>query len=680
MAEFIYTMKKARKAHGEKVILDDVTLMFYPGAKIGVVGPNGAGKSTVLQIMAGLQQPSNGEAYLTPGFTVGILMQEPILNESKNVIDNVKEGVAETVAMLDRFNAISDEMANPDADYDKLLAEMGELQEQLDHRNAWELDSQLEQAMDALRCPPADANVSVLSGGEKRRVALCKLLLQAPDLLLLDEPTNHLDAESVLWLEQHLNKYAGAVVAITHDRYFLDNVAEWILELDRGRAYPYEGNYTTYLETKSARLKIEGQKDAKRAKRLTEELEWVRQNAKGRQVKSKARLARYEEMAAEADKMRKLDFEEIQIPPGPRLGNVVIEVDHLTKGFGDRVLIDDLSFTLPRNGIVGVIGPNGAGKTTLFKTLLGLETPDSGNVKIGETVKISYVDQSRGGLDPKKTLWEVVSDGLDFIKVGMVEMPSRAYVSCFGFKGPDQQKPTGVLSGGERNRLNLALTLKQGGNLLLLDEPTNDLDVETLGSLENALLEFPGCAVVISHDRWFLDRVATHILAYEGDSKWFWFEGNFESYEANKIQRLGADAARPHRVTYRKLTRYMRYQSKQYVRWDDLDAFGHVNNAKYLTYAQEARFAWSGILEMVVARAEVDFIAPIYDGDSFVDVELWVSAIGTSSFSVTYEMKLKGEVVARVKTVQVTVDMKTKKSHPISTEQREFLTKYLETE
>ncbi len=555
MAEFIYTMKKARKAHGEKVILDDVTLMFYPGAKIGVVGPNGAGKSTVLQIMAGLQQPSNGEAYLTPGFSVGILMQEPVLNESKNVIDNVKEGVAETVEMLDRFNVISEELGNPDADYDKLLAEMGDLQEKLDHRNAWELDSQLEQAMDALRCPPPDADVSVLSGGEKRRVALCKLLLQAPDLLLLDEPTNHLDAESVLWLEQHLNKYAGAVVAITHDRYFLDNVAQWILELDRGRAYPYEGNYTTYLETKSARLKIEGQKDAKRAKRLTEELEWVRQNAKGRQVKSKARLARYEEMAAEADKMRKLDFDEIQIPPGPRLGNVVIEVEHLTKGFGDRVLIDDLSFTLPRNGIIGIIGPNGAGKTTLFKTILGLETPDSGNVKIGETVKISYVDQSRGGIDPKKSLWEVVSDGLDFIKVGMVEMPSRAYVSCFGFKGPDQQKPAGILSGGERNRLNLALTLKQGGNLLLLDEPTNDLDVETLGSLENALLEFPGCAVVISHDRWFLDRVATHILAYEGDSKWFWFEGNFESYEENKIQRLGADAARPHRVTYRKLTR-----------------------------------------------------------------------------------------------------------------------------
>jgi len=555
MAEFIYTMKKARKAHGDKVILDDVTIMFYPGAKIGVVGPNGAGKSTVLQIMAGLQQPSNGEAYLTPGYTVGILLQEPQLDETKNVIDNVKEGVAETVAMLARFDEISAEMANPDADYDTLLTEMGNMQEQLDHRNAWELDSQLEQAMDALRCPPPDADVSVLSGGEKRRVALCKLLLQAPDLLLLDEPTNHLDAESVLWLEQHLNKYVGAVVAITHDRYFLDNVAQWILELDRGRAYPYEGNYSTYLETKAARLKVEGQKDAKRAKRLAEELDWVRQNAKGRQAKSKARLARYEEMAAEADKMRKLDFEEIQIPPGPRLGNVVIEVNNLTKGFGDRVLIEDLSFTLPRNGIVGIIGPNGAGKTTLFKTLMGMEEPDSGAVKIGETVKISYVDQSRGGIDPKKSLWEVVSDGNDFIKVGQVEMPSRAYVSCFGFKGPDQQKAAGVLSGGERNRLNLALTLKQGGNLLLLDEPTNDLDVETLGSLENALLEFPGCAVVISHDRWFLDRVATHILAYEGDAKWFWFEGNFESYEANKIERLGAEASRPHRMTYRKLTR-----------------------------------------------------------------------------------------------------------------------------
>ena len=555
MAEFIYTMKKARKAHGDKVILDDVTLMFLPGAKIGVLGPNGAGKSTVLQIMAGLQQPSNGEAYLTPGYSVGILLQEPPLNEDKNVLENVQEGVAETIGLLTRFNAISEEMANPDADYDKLLAEMGTLQEQLDHRNAWDLDSQLEQAMDALRCPPPEADVKVLSGGERRRVALCKLLLQKPDLLLLDEPTNHLDAESVLWLEQHLSKYEGTVVAITHDRYFLDNVAQWILELDRGRAYPYEGNYTTYLETKEARMKVEGQKDAKRAKRLKEELEWVRMNAKGRQTKSKARLARYEEMAAEADKTRKLDFEEIQIPPGPRLGDIVVESKHLVKGFDDRILIDDLSFTLPRNGIVGIIGPNGAGKTTLFKTILGMEKPDSGVVKVGETVKISYVDQSRGGIDPKKSLWEVVSDGLDFIKVGNVEMPSRAYVSAFGFKGPDQQKPAGVLSGGERNRLNLALTLKQGGNLLLLDEPTNDLDVETLGSLENALLEFPGCAVVISHDRWFLDRVATHILAYEGESKWFWFEGNFESYEENKIARLGIDAARPHRATYRKLTR-----------------------------------------------------------------------------------------------------------------------------
>ena len=555
MAEFIYTMKKARKAHGDKVILDDVTLMFLPGAKIGVVGPNGSGKSTVLQIMAGLQQPSNGEAFLSPGYTVGILLQEPPLDETKNVLENVQEGVAETIALLARFNQISDEMANPDADYDKLLAEMGTLQEQLDHRNAWDLDSQLEQAMDALRCPPGDADVTVLSGGERRRVALCKLLLQQPDLLLLDEPTNHLDAESVLWLEQHLSKYPGTVVAITHDRSFLDNVAQWILELDRGRAFPYEGNYSTYLDTKSTRLKIEGQKDAKRAKRLTEELEWVRMNAKGRQVKSKARLARYEEMASEAEKTRKLDFEEIQIPMGPRLGNVVVEVEHLKKGFGDRLLFDDLSFTLPRNGIVGVIGPNGAGKTTLFKTILGMEQPDSGTVKIGETVKISYVDQSRGGIDPKKSLWEVVSDGLDYIKVGQVEMPSRAYVSAFGFKGPDQQKAAGVLSGGERNRLNLALTLKMGGNLLLLDEPTNDLDVETLGSLENALLEFPGCAVVISHDRWFLDRVATHILAYEGDSQWFWFEGNFESYEENKISRLGADAARPHRATYRKLTR-----------------------------------------------------------------------------------------------------------------------------
>jgi ATP-binding cassette ChvD family protein len=548
-------MKKVRKAHGDKVILDDVTLMFLPGAKIGVVGPNGAGKSTVLQMMAGLQQPSNGEAYLTPGYTVGILLQEPPLNESKNVLENVQEGVAETMALLARFNQVSEEMASPDADYDKLLAEMGSLQEKLDHLNAWDLDSQLEQAMDALRCPPPDADVKVLSGGERRRVALCKLLLQKPDLLLLDEPTNHLDAESVLWLEQFLSKYEGTVVAITHDRYFLDNVAEWILELDRGRAYPYEGNYSTYLETKAARLKVEGQKDAKRAKRLAEELDWVRQNAKGRQAKSKARLARYEEMAAEAEKARKLDFEEIQIPMGPRLGNIVVDVEGLSKGFGDRLLIDNLSFSLPRNGIVGVIGPNGAGKTTLFKMILGLEKPDSGNIKVGETVKISYVDQSRSGIDPKKSLWEVVSDGLDFMKVGQVEMPSRAYVSAFGFKGPDQQKPAGVLSGGERNRLNLAMTLKMGGNLLLLDEPTNDLDVETLGSLENALLDFPGCAVVISHDRWFLDRIATHILAYEGDSQWFWFEGNFESYEKNKVERLGPEAARPHRVTYRKLTR-----------------------------------------------------------------------------------------------------------------------------
>jgi ATP-binding cassette ChvD family protein len=548
-------MKKVRKAHGDKVILDDVTLMFLPGAKIGVVGPNGAGKSTVLQMMAGLQQPSNGEAYLTPGYSVGILLQEPPLNDAKNVLENVQEGVAETMGLLARFNQVSEEMANPDADYDKLLAEMGSLQEKLDHLNAWDLDSQLEQAMDALRCPPPDADVKVLSGGERRRVALCKLLLQKPDLLLLDEPTNHLDAESVLWLEQFLSKYEGTVVAITHDRYFLDNVAQWILELDRGRAYPYEGNYSTYLETKAARLKVEGQKDAKRAKRLAEELDWVRQNAKGRQAKSKARLARYEEMAAEAEKARKLDFEEIQIPMGPRLGNIVVDVEGLSKGFADRLLIDNLSFSLPRNGIVGVIGPNGAGKTTLFKMILGLEKPDSGSIKVGETVKISYVDQSRSGIDPKKSLWEVVSDGLDFMKVGQVEMPSRAYVSAFGFKGPDQQKPAGVLSGGERNRLNLAMTLKMGGNLLLLDEPTNDLDVETLGSLENALLDFPGCAVVISHDRWFLDRIATHILAYEGDSQWFWFEGNFESYEKNKVDRLGPEAARPHRVTYRKLTR-----------------------------------------------------------------------------------------------------------------------------
>ena len=555
MPEFIYVLRKARKAYGEKVILDDVTLSFLPGAKIGVVGPNGMGKSTLLKIMAGLDQPSNGEAYLTPGYSVGILPQEPKLDESKTVLGNVEDGVADTKALIDRFNQVSEELGNPDADYDTLLAEMGELQTQLDHRNAWDLDAQLEQAMDALRCPPADADVAVLSGGEKRRVALCKLLLQQPDLLLLDEPTNHLDAESVQWLEQHLEKYPGTIIAVTHDRYFLENVAEWILEIDRGRTYPYEGNYTTYLESKAARIKVEGQKDAKLRKRLEDELQWVRSSPKARQAKSKARLDRYEEMAAEADKYRKLDFDEIQIPPGPRLGNVVVEVSDLVKGFDDQLLFDGLSFSLPPNGIVGVIGPNGVGKTTLFKMIVGDEKADSGVVRVGETVRISYVDQNRSGLDPKKNVWEVVSDGLDYINVGHVEMPSRAYVSAFGFKGPDQQKPSGVLSGGERNRLNLALTLKLGGNLLLLDEPTNDLDVETLASLENALLEFPGCAVITSHDRWFLDRIATHILAWEGDSRWFWYEGNFESYEKNKVDRLGADAARPHRATYRKLTR-----------------------------------------------------------------------------------------------------------------------------
>ena len=559
MAEFIYTMTRARKAVGDKLILDDVTMSFYPGAKIGVVGPNGAGKSTILKIMAGMDQPSNGEARLTPGYSVGILLQEPPLNEEKTVLGNVEEGVGEIKAKLDRYNAISEEMANPDADFDALMAEMGQLQEEIDHADAWDLDAQLEQAMDALRCPPPDADVTVLSGGERRRVALCKLLLSKPDLLLLDEPTNHLDAESVQWLEQHLKEYAGAVLAVTHDRYFLDNVAEWIAEVDRGRLIGYEGNYSTYLEKKRERLAVQGKKDAKLAKRLEKELEWVRSNPKAKQTKSKARLARYEEMATEAEKTRKLDFEEIQIPPGPRLGAQVIEVTDLRKGFGDRILIDDLSFTLPRNGIVGVIGPNGVGKTTLFKTIVGLEEPDAGTVKIGETVKISYVDQSRGGIDPEKSLWEVVSNGNDFIQVGNVEIPSRAYVSQFGFKGPDQQKKAGILSGGERNRLNLALTLKQGGNLLLLDEPTNDLDVETLGSLENALLNFPGCAVVISHDRWFLDRVATHILAYEGTDEepanWHWFEGNYGAYEENKVERLGAEAARPHRVTYRRLTR-----------------------------------------------------------------------------------------------------------------------------
>ncbi|MDE3721481.1 energy-dependent translational throttle protein EttA [Nocardiopsis sp. N85] len=553
MPEYIYTMNNVRKAHGDKVVLDNVSGSFLPGAKIGVVGPNGAGKSTLLKIMAGIEQPSNGEARLMPGFTVGLLAQEPRLDSSKTVLENVEDGVAETKAMLNRFNEIAEQMAT---DYsDDLLEEMGRLQEQLDHRNAWDLDSQLAQAMDALRCPPGDADVTMLSGGEKRRVALCKLLLEQPDLLLLDEPTNHLDAESVNWLEQHLAKYPGTVIAITHDRYFLDHVATWILELDRGQFYPYEGNYSTYLETKQARLKVEGQKDVKKAKRLKDELEWVRSNAKARQTKSKARLQRYEEMAAEADKTRKLDFEEIQIPPGPRLGTTVVEVKNLTKGFDDRVLIEDLGFSLPPNGIVGVIGPNGVGKTTLFKMIVGEETPDKGAINVGETVEISYVDQYRGRIDDSKNVWETISDGENFIQVGKVEIPSRAYVAAFGFKGSDQQKKSGVLSGGERNRVNLALTLKQGGNLLLLDEPTNDLDVETLGSLENALLDFPGCAVITSHDRWFLDRVATHILAWEGGASWFWFEGNFESYEKNKIERLGPEAARPHAVTHRKLTR-----------------------------------------------------------------------------------------------------------------------------
>ena len=558
MAEFIYTMVKARKKVGDKLILDDVTMSFYPGAKIGMVGPNGAGKSTILKIMAGLDEPSNGEARLSPGYSVGILMQEPKLDESKTVLENVQEGVGEIYGKIQRYNQISEEMANPDADFDALMEEMGELQSAIDAADAWDIDSQLEQAMDALRTPPGDEPVTNLSGGEKRRVALCKLLLEKPDLLLLDEPTNHLDAESVLWLEQHLASYPGAVIAVTHDRYFLDHVAEWIAEVDRGRLYPYEGNYSTYLDKKQERLEVAGKKDAKLRKRLKDELEWVRSGAKARQAKNKARLERYEEMAAEAEKYKKLDFEEIQIPTPPRLGNKVVEVKDLQKGFDDRVLIKDLSFTLPRNGIVGVIGPNGVGKTTLFKTIVGLEQPDAGSVEVGDTVKLSYVDQNRENIDPEATVWEVVSGGLDYIHVGQNEMPSRAYLSAFGFKGPDQQKPSKVLSGGERNRLNLALTLKEGGNLILLDEPTNDLDVETLGSLENALEKFPGCAVVISHDRWFLDRTCTHILAWEGnveEGQWFWFEGNFGDYEKNKVDRLGEEAARPSRVTHRKLTR-----------------------------------------------------------------------------------------------------------------------------
>ena len=553
MPEFIYQMRAVRKAHGDKVILDDVTLSFLPGAKIGVVGPNGTGKSTLLKLMAGVEQPSNGDARLMPGFTVGLLAQEPQLNEDKTVLGNVEEGVAETKAMLDQYNEITEKMATEYSD--ELLEEMGRLQEQLDHRDAWDLDSQLEQAMDALRCPPPDSPVTQLSGGERRRVALCKLLLAQPGLLLLDEPTNHLDAESVQWLEQHLEDYAGTVVAVTHDRYFLENAAQWILELDRGHAYPYEGNYSTYLDTKASRLKVEGAKDAKRRKRLEEELEWVRSNPRARQAKSRARLSRYEEMAAEADSRRKLDFEEIQIPPGPRLGNVVVETEKLVKGFGDRVLFDGLSFSLPRNGIVGVIGPNGVGKTTLFKMIVGEEKPDGGTIRVGETVDISYVDQGRSRIAADKNVWEAISDGETHINAGHTEIPSRAYVAAFGFKGPDQQKLAGVLSGGERNRVNLALTLKEGGNLLLLDEPTNDLDVDTLSSLENALLDFPGCAVITSHDRWFLDRIATHILAWEGEANWFWFEGNYEAYEKNKVERLGAEAARPHRVTYRKLTR-----------------------------------------------------------------------------------------------------------------------------
>jgi ATP-binding cassette ChvD family protein len=559
MPEFIYTMHNVRKTLGDKVVLDNVTLSFYPGAKIGVVGPNGTGKSTLLKVMAGIEKPNNGDATLAKDATVGILLQEPPLTEGKTVLENVEEGVADVKALQARMDELGVAMGEPDADFDTLMAEMGEVQTELDRRHAWDIDSQLEQAMDALRCPPPEAMVDLLSGGERRRVALCKLLLQQPDLLLLDEPTNHLDAESVQWLESHLKSYTGAVLAVTHDRYFLDNVAQWILELDRGRTHPYEGNYSTYLDTKKARLQIEGRRDAKRAKILERELEWARSNPKARQAKNRARLVRYEELRSEAERSRKLDFEEINIPPGPRLGSNVLDAKQLVKGYGDRLLFNGLSFSLPRAGIVGVVGPNGVGKSTLFRMIVGEEEPDSGELILGDTVRISYVDQARSGLDPRKNVWELVSDGLDYIKVANFEMPSRAYVASFGFKGPDQQKPAGVLSGGERNRLNLALTLKMGGNLLLLDEPTNDLDVETLQSLEDALLEFPGCAVVISHDRWFLDRIATHILAWEGDDEdqatWFWYEGNFADYEANKIARLGLEAARPHRVTHRRLTR-----------------------------------------------------------------------------------------------------------------------------
>ncbi|WEV64522.1 energy-dependent translational throttle protein EttA [Bifidobacterium sp. ESL0732] len=558
MAEFIFQMINARKAYGDRVILDDVTLSFLPGAKIGVVGPNGMGKSTLLKIMAGQETVSNGEAKLTPGYSVGILQQEPPLDEDKTVGENIKAAFGDITKKVDRFNEIGEEMANPDADYDALMAEMGKLQEEIDAANGWDIDSQLEQAMDALQCPDPDTPVKVCSGGERRRVALCKLLLEAPDLLLLDEPTNHLDAESILWLEQFLHSYKGAVIAVTHDRYFMDNVAEWICEVDRGHLYPYKGNYSTYLETKEKRMEIQGAKDAKLARRLKNEIAWVKSSPKARQAKNKARLERYDEMENEARNSKKLDFSEIVIPPGPRLGSQVLEAEHIHKAFGDRVLIDDLSFTLPRNGIVGIIGPNGVGKSTLFKTIVGKEPLTSGKLTIGETVKISYVDQNREGLDPNKNLWEAVSDGNDFIEVAGVEVPTRAYVASFGFKGSDQQKMTGMLSGGERNRLNLALTLKQGGNLLLLDEPTNDLDVETLESLENALIEFPGCAVVISHDRWFLDRIATHILAWEGDddnpAKWHWFEGNFQAYQEDKVKRLGEEASRPHRI-HRKLTR-----------------------------------------------------------------------------------------------------------------------------